>query len=260
MRPLHFGDASAPLFGLYHEPPGAPRGGPALAVVLLPPAPFEYNMSHWAMRKLAAQLSREGLPVLRFDYSGTGDSAGDPGDGDLERWVADALTACDEVREQSGARALALVGLRLGGTLALDVAARRPDVAEVVAWDPVVQGADYLRELAALDRRERLLRLLPLGGDGSLLGFRVGRPLRRGLRALDAGRLRPLVTGRVTLVASPGRPEVARLARALSTGGVDAQVEELAGESRGAAGGQAALLGSEPLDRIATALTERRRP
>src|SRR4051794_18965963 len=107
MKPLFFGESSRQLFGAYEPPrPGSARKHAAL---LCYPGVQEYNMSHWAFRKLAVQLAREGLHVLRFDYYGTGDSAGTTQDGSPDRWIADIRTAARELVDLSGVRTLSIV-------------------------------------------------------------------------------------------------------------------------------------------------------
>ena len=73
---------------------------------------------------LLEQLAAQGWHVLRFDYFGTGDSAGEFDEADLTGWEADIEQALDELLDMAGARKVALVGLRLGATLAARVAAR----------------------------------------------------------------------------------------------------------------------------------------
>ena len=75
MNPFYFGSSAEPLFGAYH-PPGN-QVGRNLAVLICPPLGREYLRAHWALRRLADQISRDGGHVLRFDYFATGDSAGD---------------------------------------------------------------------------------------------------------------------------------------------------------------------------------------
>src|SRR5262245_3688452 len=96
MKPFFFGSSAQPLFGVYHPPAGsAPtREG----VVLCGPFGREYLRAHRALRELAHRLAASGFHVLRFDYSGSGDSSGDGEDADAARWVSDIGAAVDEVR------------------------------------------------------------------------------------------------------------------------------------------------------------------
>src|SRR5262245_41582517 len=114
MRPFFFGRERR-LYGALHEAPGTPRG---TGVLLCYPGVQEYNVTHWAFRKLAGLLARDGFQVLRFDYSCTGDSQGDVRDGRLEHWVEDIAMAADELKDAGGVRKVSLVGLRLGAMLA----------------------------------------------------------------------------------------------------------------------------------------------
>src|SRR5947209_7721960 len=69
-----------PYFAWLHRPEGTPPSDHA--VVICPPVGHEQVHSHRALRHLADASARCGLPTLRLDYDGTGDSPGsdeDPG-------------------------------------------------------------------------------------------------------------------------------------------------------------------------------------
>jgi pimeloyl-ACP methyl ester carboxylesterase len=183
-----FGRPAAPLFGVYHPPLSAADRD--LGIVLCAPLGREYTKTHRAFRQLALRLSEAGFHVLRFDYSGCGDSAGEPVQADLARWAEDVGHAADELVDRAGVARVGLVGLRLGGTLALLAAVRRRDVEAVVLWEPVLEGRLYLAELMASNTKWEDDRGLPRqhpSGDGTLgiLGFPMGRPLRESLESLD---------------------------------------------------------------------------
>ena len=73
VRIEYFG-ASQQLLGAFHV---AQRLQPrSTAVLLCNPFGEEASRSHRTFRVLATQLERTGFSVLRFDYSGTGDSLG----------------------------------------------------------------------------------------------------------------------------------------------------------------------------------------
>ena len=59
----------------------APGGGASsVGVVIVPPIGYEYWSSHRTLRTLAERLAEQGCSRLRFDFDGTGDSAGDQWD------------------------------------------------------------------------------------------------------------------------------------------------------------------------------------
>jgi alpha-beta hydrolase superfamily lysophospholipase len=141
-RPVWFGPQSRPLFGWRHDPDGPVRGG----VVLCPAVGFEHVVAYRTFVVLARRLAAAGFVVLRFDYDGTGDSAGDHTDpGRVEAWQRSIADAVGEVRA-AGVEHVALVGLRVGALLAGAVAARRDDVDAVVLWDPVASGRAFIRQ------------------------------------------------------------------------------------------------------------------
>ena len=120
--PIWFGPEDRPLFGWFHGPAaGRARSG----VVICPSFALEYIQAHYAVRLLAERLCSLGMCVVRFDYDGMGDSAGSSRDSKrVESWMASISSAVDVIRN-TGVHAISLVGMRIGATLAANVAAHQ---------------------------------------------------------------------------------------------------------------------------------------
>ena len=97
-RPLYLDLPSGPVFAVYHAP--SADAAPATAVLLCPPWGWNDVTSYRARRAWAEHLADGGHPTLRFDFPGTGDSAGVPADpGRLAApcssvWTAFSLAIC----------------------------------------------------------------------------------------------------------------------------------------------------------------------
>ena len=206
VQPILFGKSGQQLFGAYHPP--AERRPREAAAVLCYPAVQEYMRTHWAFRKLAGLLSRDGLHVLRFDYFGTGDSAGGSHQVTATRSEADIRTAATELRDLADVRRVSLVGLRWGATLAAHAVAHGLDVQDLVLWEPAVDGHSHLADLAAIEA-VRFRRFEPLGsGDpGELLGYPLDAAQRAEMVAIDLARLSRLAASRILIFSSRARPE-----------------------------------------------------
>lgn len=192
-------------------------------MLLCNPFGEEANRAHRSYRVLATQLERAGYASLRFDYSGTGDSLGDSADASVEAWLADIATAADRLKAASGATRIAVVGLRLGATLAMLASAGELRLRHLLLWDPVVDGAAYLRELADAHRAymkseygdDRPDRLRVVGGvPEEALGAPIGPRLGAELAAIDLARVTPGAE-HVTVVTTRMTPELERLRPAL---------------------------------------------
>lgn len=147
-RPIWFGEGGQPVFGWWHSPADdRARAG----VLLCPPLGFEYLQSHRALRMLADELAAEGFCVVRFDYDGTGDSAGGGGEARLAAWTATARCALGLLRRK-GLIDVCLVGMRLGATFAAMLADLDGAVDQLVLWDPCSSGRSFLAEQRALQR------------------------------------------------------------------------------------------------------------
>ena len=156
--PVYFGAPDKQLFGCYHEP--ALEGRRNCAVVVCQPMGHEYINCHRALRQLAARLCHAGFPVLRFDYYGCGDSSGDAEACRIPQWVQDTSTAISEVKRRTGLAQICLVGLRLGGTLAM-LTAEQHELESLILWDPVVSGKNYLTALLHLQKEMLRFRHKP---------------------------------------------------------------------------------------------------
>lgn len=179
--PLFFPGARGRLYGCHHA---AAQAGPVrVPVVLCPPAGHESVRCHRALRQLALQLAKAGHPGFRFDYSCTGDSEGESSDASLDAWRDDVAAAIAETRRRTGASAVVLLGLRLGAVLALQAAAGRDDVASLVLWNPVTDGATMLDEWRAADREFVRVHGLP-PRSGEILGLPLGVALAAALQRL----------------------------------------------------------------------------
>jgi pimeloyl-ACP methyl ester carboxylesterase len=146
VQPVYFGDPLRPLFGQYHPP--ALSSGASLAVLMCAPWGREDVCAYRSLRWLAQSYARLGLPTLRFDYDGCGNSAGDDLDpGRLNAWVVSTMAAIDQVKALSGVSRVVLVGVRFGALMASLAAKGRDDIQALVAINPVVSGRAYIREL-----------------------------------------------------------------------------------------------------------------
>lgn len=142
---LFFGAAQRSLFGILQRPTqGALRAG----VVLCNAFGQEAIRAHRMMRVLAERLVRQGHPVLRFDYFGSGDAMGEDVDADLDGWTKDLLTADTELRARTGVGETIWIGMRLGATVALQASQQAPSGLKcLILWDPVIDGKRYLAHL-----------------------------------------------------------------------------------------------------------------
>jgi len=218
-----FGPVDNPLFGWLSVPDD---GAASVGVVLCPPMTEEARATHRTFRILAERLAERGMLTLRFDYHATGDSSGQLDDpGLVQQWLGDIRAAATVLRK-AGAESIALVGMRLGATLAGNAAAH-VGATRLVLWDPCASGSTFLRESSALHsvRTDPTARALDEPPDGAVdtPGFRFEPGLVADLRSLDLSGLRSATSHpRHTLVLTRSdRPTSPKLGRWLSFAGVE---------------------------------------
>ncbi len=150
-------------------------------VIICPPIHFEQIHSHRSLRHLADALARQGLPTLRFDWHGSGDSAGNDEDADrLAAWRGNVRDAIRWLREQVGCRRVSVIGLRMGALLAAEALSDRQAAADecdnFVLWAPVTSGQSLVRQMQAIEKMAESQVRLPgaAAGDVEAAGFVLG--------------------------------------------------------------------------------------
>ena len=232
MKPFYFRDSGKSLFGIYH-PPSSHRARKC-GIVICHPIGHEYIHGYRALRQLANQLARAGFAVLRFDYYGCGDSAGDAIQATLLQWLNDVHAAIDEIRSRAHVSKIGLIGARLGATLSLLVGSERSDVDATVLWDPVVNGKRYIAGLIAqhhewLDERPTRLR----AGEADkqvleVLGFPINAALREGIERLDLLMLNRVPVKRVLTLEGDKTDRGVQLSEHLKAAGAESDYQHVA--------------------------------
>jgi predicted alpha/beta hydrolase len=224
--PLRFGEGGR-LFGWLHPAHG---GAARAGVVLLNPLGDDDVRAHRPLRKLAARLAARGFAVMRFDFHGTGDSAGSEHEpGRVRRWLSDVGAAIDELAARARTRSVVLAGLRLGATLGAVAASERGDVDGVLLWEPFRSGRAFVDEMVKLHRVHRALEPQGFAGGPAerregveALGFFLTRDTVAGLAEIDLAHLARRPAARVAVCSA--MPEGATLDLAARLGALGAEI------------------------------------
>lgn len=142
-------------------PPGGARD---TAVLLVPPWGWEEVASARARRTWARRLADAGLPALRLDLPGCGDSAGGPRHPGLaDAWIDAVGDGVAWLRGLDGVTRVAVIGLGLGGLLARAAVRRGAPAEVVVTWGEPVGGRAWVRATGVFARMEGLSTAVPGG-------------------------------------------------------------------------------------------------
>lgn len=160
------GTGGESLAGRLDLPAGEPRAYALFAHC------FTCGKDNTAAREVARTLTDHGFAVLRFDFTGLGQSGGDFAATTFSSDIADLVHMADHLREQRAAPSL-LIGHSLGGAAVLAAAERIPEV-RAVATIGAPYAPEHVTHLFAGDIPE-----IESAGEADVtLGgstFRVGR-------------------------------------------------------------------------------------
>ncbi len=176
MLPVSFDQCA----GWLHPAEGA-RG-----IIICGSVGFEDLCGHRSLAILAERIAKAGQPALRFDYHGCGDSAGNAEDPErMTVWKRNIRSAIEFMRARTGVTEIGLVGLRLGSTLAAEIASEIGGVARLTLLAPLATGKAYVRELKALSRVIGPSLEEPASGEMIVAGFRFSPDTVASLGALE---------------------------------------------------------------------------
>lgn len=146
MIPISFGTSRRALLGLYDPPADSPPGN--RAVLICNPWGALYFWSYGTLRSLARRYADVGTHAMRFDYFGCGESGGDMTEASLSGYVDDTLMAIEELQAVSAAHTIHVAGAGLGALIASLAAAQSTAPTQLLLWDPIAEGSDFLAGLS----------------------------------------------------------------------------------------------------------------
>lgn len=208
--PVFFSKPGQRLFGMLHET----DADAATGWVFCHPFAEEKLWAHRVFVNMARALVQAGMPVLRFDYRGYGDSDGRFEQFTLADHVADVHTAVAELRQRTpGLTRVNLLGLRYGASVALLAAAGSSAFGRLVLWDPVVDMEQYLLDQLrsnlttqmvlygkVITKREELVERIRAGEFVNIDGYDLGNPFFDAACATRLLDVAPTVTASVQII------------------------------------------------------------
>jgi putative redox protein len=118
-----------------------------------------------AVRRIAAELARTGIALLRFDFTGLGSSEGEFSSTNFSSNVADLVSAADYLRQNFEPPSV-LIGHSLGGAAVLSAAKHIPETRAVVTIGAPADASHILKHVSPAD-------LLKIEDDG-VADVRIG--------------------------------------------------------------------------------------
>lgn len=137
---------------------------------------------HRLFVKTARTLAQAGYAVLRFDYSGCGDSSGEHRDLSLHRQIRETMAVIDFMSKHPAVdkERLSLLGLSMGGCVAALTASVDPRVTRLILWAPVARPLEDLLLIVGREKMEEALET----GTSDFQGFELGGEFFKSLGAL----------------------------------------------------------------------------
>jgi uncharacterized protein len=173
--PVVFECKGQQIVGMMHVPEGKGRFPAAL---LLHGFTGMKSEAHRMFVKLSRQLAAQGIASLRFDFRGSGDSAGEFEQMTIKSEITDALEALKFLsrHKRVNSKRIGLVGMSLGGAIASHVVGKESKrIKSLVLWAPVAEGAKVLDGLSTPEAVSSLVQTGITDHGGNLVSMQFIR-------------------------------------------------------------------------------------
>ncbi len=166
-------------------------------------APFgeEDKSARRTLNEGARWLAARGEAVLIFNARGAGDSGGDFAGQTLDNWRDDLCSALAEAKKRAPEAKLGLLGVRLGASLAAQVADAA--VGNLILLEPILSGRRYWNEMAMRQKLRAKMTQKESGNSNDapqvlaaatdvfdLDGWPIGAAMQADLQALELANVR----------------------------------------------------------------------
>jgi exosortase A-associated hydrolase 2 len=146
VKEKHFfftGSAGRKLMGFLHY---ASSPSNSIGIIYCHPFAEEKNMSHSLVVKSCRKFAKSGFHVMRFDFSGCGDSEGDLKDSTVSDWQYDLNQAIKIFKAEVGIEKYYLWGLRMGAGIAIMHAKNDEQTAGLILWQPPLNFSIHIKQ------------------------------------------------------------------------------------------------------------------
>lgn len=118
-------------------------------ILLVPPLGNEQRRVQRPFKNLMQNLSRQGYTLLRFDWTATGNSSGNPEElTSVEPWSLDVQDAAKELSKHCAL--IDVVAIRTGALLTAQLPLTDLSIKRRYYWDPVLDGRQWVNEMQSL--------------------------------------------------------------------------------------------------------------
>ena len=198
---------------------------PSSQALICGPIGYQGVIATRALNQLARQLAKATIASWRFDYRGTGESAGD------------TFTSSSMLEDRQSVASLFLTGDRRCGTIGAGFGAYPALYGSegedfLVLWDPVVSGETYAENILTDSKRHMFRHFVPWAPI-ELQGFTYTRELLNSISRIRLDRYESTVPPRTLIYAHQDLPDIDRLASCLRALGSDTSTVRHDGEVLG---------------------------
>jgi len=178
-KPVVFKSQGQQIVGMLHLPERRAKKMPA--VVLFHGFTGTKVEPHRIFVKMARALAGAGIVALRFDFRGSGDSAGDFSRMTVSGELKDAAEALRFMRRQPGvdAKRVGVLGLSMGGAVAAMTIGRDRSIPVAALWSPVADFDDSKKRKMKPGDSEQLRQMGVIDNGGNAVGRCFLEDLRR---------------------------------------------------------------------------------
>lgn len=198
LEAFYFNSGDQRLYACYH--PAKRKKRKDIAVLFCYPLGRDYFRLHRVYRQFSSRLAKQGIDCLRFDYFGTGDSAGESEEIDLNICQKNVRDALSELQRRAKPKRIYCIGHWLGASLALMAAGESKDVNSLILFDPVLNGDTYLDQQTGNEREERAGS--STDSVSELQGFYYANQTHSQIRQIDARGFQQHSRQRTVLISS----------------------------------------------------------
>lgn len=153
IKPFYLKSPRGPLFCLYLTPTDKLISE---SILYLPPFAEEMHKSRRMAALQARAMAHAGYAVLQLDLTGCGDSISDFGEATWDAWRDDVRLAYAWLTSQTNGP-ITLWGLRIGASLAVDIAPTLTNISRLLLWQPVISGKQFITQFLRIKLANEML-------------------------------------------------------------------------------------------------------